>query len=153
MLGISFLPGNQQQQQQSPTNGVQPVQQALQMISLRLPRVTGANAIAPPSLLERQPGQPLPPVPGTPEWEELMRRLRQPGQPPSMPPYLKYPGQPGTPWQPSPPPATPPPHVTPILGPDDSPVGPPRPEVPSKPLPDDRMPFSAMFDHIGTRMY
>lgn len=147
-LGISFVPGQTpQQQQQGPAPQTAPaLQQALQTISLRVPRFTNANAIAPPALLQpRQPGQPLPPVPGTPEWEEMMRRFRQPGPiwlsaPPSQPPS-------------SPPPSTPPPHFVPIA--PSEPIGPigGPPPLPDKPLPDVRMPFSAMFSHLGTRMY
>ena len=93
-LGISFIPPNQQQQQQQ-TSQQAPLQQALQMLSLRVPRFGGTNPILPPQLQQRQPGQPLPPVPGTPEWEELMRRLAAGGVPPTN--------------QGQPPPSTPPP--------------------------------------------
>ena len=109
-LGISFIPGTDQQQQQDqqqPQSQSAPaLQQALQMLSLRVPRFGGPNAILPDPLLQgRQPGQPLPPQPGTPEWEELMRRLRggqpgQPGQPPGAPPLtppgpnVKFPAPP-----------------------------------------------------------
>lgn len=137
-LGISFIPGQgpDQQQQQGPAPQNAPaLQQALQMISLRVPRFTNANAITPPELQQRQPGQPLPPVPGTPEWEEMMRRLMggnppaQPGQPPNQPP----PSTPGTvikyPAPPSPQPPGPPPTPMPTW------PGPGQPKIPGKPLP------------------
>lgn len=113
-LGISFIPNQQAPDQQNTYPGQQeaPLQQALQMISLRVPRFTNANAIVNPQLQRGRPGQ-LPPVPGTPEWEELMRRLT--GGLPSTPPG----GQP--------PPATPPPSI-----------GYPAPKIPQegfKPLP------------------
>jgi len=72
-LGISFIP-NPQQQQQQPGSQSQPLQQALQMLSLRVPRFGSAGALMPP-LQTRPPGSPLGPMPGTPEFEELMRRL------------------------------------------------------------------------------
>jgi hypothetical protein len=89
-LGISFIPGQepdpQQQQPAAPTGP--PLQQALQLLSLRLPRFSGSNAILPDPLLQgRSPGTPLP---GTPEWQALMRRLlggmAPSGAPPTAPP-------------------------------------------------------------------
>jgi len=54
-IGISFSPGQSDQQQQQGTggspSGAPPLQQALQLLSLRLPRVLGANALAPSALL------------------------------------------------------------------------------------------------------
>lgn len=108
-LGISFVPGqgpDQQRPQQAPTDSA-PLQQALQMLSLRLPRFTSASAILPPQLQQRQPGAPLPPQPGTPEWEELMRRLLSGGGAPSPggqqpPPPIPAPG-----WKYNPPPGPP----------------------------------------------
>lgn len=83
-LGISFVPGqgSQQQQQAGVEPAGPPLQQALQLLSLRLPRVAGANAILPRPLLNGRPGGS--PVPGTPEWDELMKRLL-PGGGGSMP--------------------------------------------------------------------
>lgn len=54
MLGQSFFPGGsddrlrQQQDGQAPVN---PIQEAIKVLSLKMPRVPGASAPAPPSLL------------------------------------------------------------------------------------------------------
>ena len=151
-LGISYLP-TQAAQQQTPEGQAQEtapaLQQALQMLSLRVPRFGGPNAILPDPLLQRQPGQPLPPQPGTPEWDELMRRLRygQPGAPPQpggapMPPPLpapgptfKYPAPMPAPGQPVPPPRLP---TWPGPGQGRSPFPDGRRIVPDKGMPDDR---------------
>lgn len=59
-MGVSFVPSgqgdpmNRQQQGQAP--GAPPLQQAIQMLSLRLPRVVGANALAPGQLLNAPGG-------------------------------------------------------------------------------------------------
>ncbi len=59
-LGISFAPGadDQQRQQQGGTapSGVPPLQTAIRLLSLRLPRVGGANALAPGPLLQSAGG-------------------------------------------------------------------------------------------------
>lgn len=54
-FGLSFAPGQPSNQQQRPGGAggvVSPVQQAIQMLSLRLPRVAGAQALAPGPLLQ-----------------------------------------------------------------------------------------------------
>ncbi|HYE87699.1 MAG TPA: hypothetical protein VEA16_15155, partial [Vicinamibacterales bacterium] len=48
--GLSFQPGSDNGQQQSGYRA--PVQQAIKLLSLRLPSVVGARAIAPQALLE-----------------------------------------------------------------------------------------------------
>jgi hypothetical protein len=53
-IGVSFLPGQQQGQAGAGTGTADPqeaVSQAIKILSLRLPRVVGANAIAPQALL------------------------------------------------------------------------------------------------------
>lgn len=55
-FGVSFVPGGgsadpQQAQPGGPAAGAPPVQRAVQMLSLRLPRVVGANGMAPGPLL------------------------------------------------------------------------------------------------------
>lgn len=52
-FGVSFQPGAQDGQSQ------QPVQQAIQLLSLRLPSVVGARALAPQALLQSQGGSAL----------------------------------------------------------------------------------------------
>ena len=59
-FGLSFVPGadDQQRQQQQGTapSGVPPLQTAIRLLSLRLPRVGGANALAPGPLLQSAGG-------------------------------------------------------------------------------------------------
>lgn len=59
-MGVSFVPGGQgdplNRQQQGEASGAPPLQQAIQMLSLRLPRVVGANALAPGQLLNAPGG-------------------------------------------------------------------------------------------------
>lgn len=122
-LGVSFFPQPQVPNQQQPQAG-QPVQQALQMLSLRVPRFGSQGAILPQPLQQRQPGAPIGPVPGTPEWEELMRRLMggQPG---------------GAPAAPGAPTGAPPPNFAYPAGPKPptyEPIG-PKPDYPATPLP------------------
>ena len=53
-FGISFVPGAQRdqiEQQGGQPSGLSPAQSAVQMLSLRLPRVAGAQALAPGALL------------------------------------------------------------------------------------------------------
>ncbi len=59
-MGVSFVPGGQgdpqNRSQQGEASGAAPLQQAIQMLSLRLPRVVGANAMAPGQLLNAPGG-------------------------------------------------------------------------------------------------
>jgi hypothetical protein len=72
-FGVSFLPnGDQRYQRQDGTGGGQgPLQEAVKILSMRVPRVVGANPLAPLALLQGagsgglQPGQ----------LEQLMRTL------------------------------------------------------------------------------
>jgi len=57
--GVNFQPGLQDQQAQpnsgsSPSGSSQGVQEAIKVLSLRLPKVVGANAVAPSALLSAQ---------------------------------------------------------------------------------------------------
>ena len=73
--GISFQPGNQQGR-----SALNPVQQAVQLLSLRLPTVVGARALAPQALLTAPGGQALGGS-GSPDATlELLRRLMQQSQ-------------------------------------------------------------------------
>lgn len=59
-MGVSFVPNGQgdpmNRQQPGQASGAPPLQQAIQMLSLRLPRVVGANALAPGQLLNAPGG-------------------------------------------------------------------------------------------------
>lgn len=59
-FGVSFVPGGQgdptKQMGQGQAGGAPPLQQAIQMLSLRLPRVVGANGLAPGPLLSAPGG-------------------------------------------------------------------------------------------------
>lgn len=60
-FGLSFVPGQQADQTRKPGApgagaAVSPIQQAIQMLSLRLPRVTGAQGLAPGPLLNAPGG-------------------------------------------------------------------------------------------------
>ena len=56
ITGVSFRPGDPQQQQYGQSNGQSsnPVQEAIKVLSLRLPKVVGARATAPTPLLTSQ---------------------------------------------------------------------------------------------------
>lgn len=58
MLGQSFLPGadDQRMQQQEGAGPVNPVQEAIKVLSLKIPRYLGAQAPAPPQLLNSMGG-------------------------------------------------------------------------------------------------
>lgn len=84
-FGVSFSPANQQsgntqQQQGRPT----PVQQAIQTLSLRIPRVAGAGSLAPQALLNSPGGANVGgPVDAASMLEQIKRMLfgnQQPGQ-------------------------------------------------------------------------
>jgi hypothetical protein len=51
-FGVSFLPGGDQANGQQNKPPAEPLQQAIQMLSLRLPKVVGAQGIAPGPLLQ-----------------------------------------------------------------------------------------------------
>lgn len=79
-LGISFSPGSQDPQRTGPT-GVQdaaPLQQAIQLLSLRLPRVVGATSPIPAPLLQGTGSQGQPDATGNPLLD-VLRRLLNPG--------------------------------------------------------------------------
>ena len=89
-FGLSFVPGAEQNGQQRPggpggaPSGVPPLQQAVQLLSLRLPRVMGGQALAPGPLMQGPAGGGLG-LPGG-ALEELLKRLfGMPGGLPSMP--------------------------------------------------------------------
>src|SRR5512137_2970035 len=52
-IGLSFVPGGNLDRKSSETP-VEPIQDAIQVLSLRLPRVVGAGAVAPGALLNAQ---------------------------------------------------------------------------------------------------
>jgi DNA polymerase-3 subunit gamma/tau len=58
MAGLSFAPpaSPDRRSQQQNASALSPTQQALQVLSLHLPRILGARAISPSSLLTPQPG-------------------------------------------------------------------------------------------------
>jgi hypothetical protein len=76
-FGLSFAPLDQPNAQQQPNGGaagggnVSPVQQAIQILSLRQPRVFGASAPAAPQLLTSAGGS------GVPDMQALLRALLQ----------------------------------------------------------------------------
>lgn len=114
-FGVSFVPGGDASGNQTkpPT---EPLQQAIQMLSLRLPKVVGAQGLAPGPLLQSPGGGAL---------AELLRQLFGQGRPggtmaPSMP--GASPMAPGAP-------SLPPPHVVPGGG-DDRRMGPSEPGWP-----------------------
>lgn len=79
-FGVSFTDAFQNQPQQqpgfgSPGAGAAPFQSAVQLLSLRLPRVVGANALAPAPLLQGQGAGGIPPD----LWSQLMQYFGQGG--------------------------------------------------------------------------
>lgn len=131
-FGLSFVPTDQGTQQPGrpgglPGGGVPPIQQAIQMLSLRLPHVLGAQAVAPGPLLTSAGGGGMNVGAGGGSLEAILRMLFG----------LHQTGAFGTPASPSTRPGATPmpplPRVTPgIMGPDLSAYG-QRPGVP--PLP------------------
>ena len=90
--GFSFLP-NGDGEYRRPQSGGSPLQQAIQVLSLRVPRVVGSTPLAPLSLLTSQGGAGMP--------EGLLRRMEQslPGaNAPTQPPVASL----GAPPPPSP---------------------------------------------------
>lgn len=76
-LGVSFVPGGQAENNRDKVQqqGGNALQQAIQFLSLRLPRVTGAQGIAPAPLLNAPGGGGMPPG----IIEALLRLAGQPG--------------------------------------------------------------------------
>lgn len=122
--GVSFVPGQDQQQPQH--GGASPLQQALQVLSLRLPRVQGANSLAPSGLLHGMGGAMFG---GDMDLERLLAQLFGPGGPLAGGGGMPPPSQPTT-------------KVTPSGGPPDAapgggPLNPslPPPSMPTWPAP------------------
>lgn len=145
MLGISFVPDQQTQTNQQ--NPAEPLQQAVQMLSLRMPRFAGTNAIAPDLLLQSKgaaglglpmtgPGQD--PYLGDDEWlRKILFRL-VPG------PYGGFDPNP----QPKMP--TPPAHVNPGMEPGEPFGGPPPQKTQPAPGMGPKPPITKVFDYIGS---
>lgn len=124
-LGISFMPGAQGDQGNNPQQT--PVQQAIQTLSLRIPRVVGAGSLAPGQLLNAPGGAGLG---GNPNSAALLEQIRRmlfgggsvPGPGQFHPALPHLPGEPGG---------------TPRVIPGEPPnaprevAGPPTPEVPA----------------------
>ena len=91
-FGVSFLPGSNGESEQDPLagrrpSGVPPAQQAVRLLSLRLPRFAGPNAIAPPSLMNAQGAMGNPLAGSNNALGQMLQRLLAGAQlgPPSMP--------------------------------------------------------------------
>jgi hypothetical protein len=84
--GVSFLPNGDQRYQRPGTAGASPVQEAIKVLSLRVPRVVGSTPLAPLALLTGQGGG------GAPSGvvETLLRALAPP-QSPATPPVAAVP--------------------------------------------------------------
>lgn len=160
-FGVSFVPGGQgdpgKSMPEGQAGGAPPLQQAIQLLSLRLPRVVGANGLAPGPLLNAPGGMG---GTGNPLLEALLRlagmsggSLPQQGTPMAAPqsfggasPTRIIPGEgdrrPGTPLLPPPPAGGP----TLGAGPMDRAMGPGVPTFPGvpggSPMLDRRGPFS-----------
>lgn len=89
--GVQFAPLTQNLQAAAKPGGLSPIQQAIQTLSLRIPRFAGPG-ISPPALLQGPGSGGLPPgLGGGPngplDLEEILRRIfGLPGAPPSTPP-------------------------------------------------------------------
>ena len=130
-FGINFVPGQDEQQKPQGVGGgpqVSPVQQAIRTISLRLPRVGGAQAMAPgaiaPNALMGAPGGGGLAGMDDMTLEQLLLRLFG-GGPMGMPT-----GGPG-----GPPPSRPPPHIIPGGVPPSAPPPSGGPSLPTWPAP------------------
>ena len=125
-FGVSFLPGGDAQYKR-PQGTSAPLQEAIKVLSLRVPRVVGANPLAPLALLTGQGGGGMP----SGIVETLLRALTPPE---SAPPVAAIPG-PMTPQAPAPTlagPMVPQPAVPSMLGapaPSSAPAAPLLPAV------------------------
>src|SRR3990167_10301958 len=110
MIGVNFQPGTDPNGQADSRRASTPVQEAIKVLSLRLPRVVGANAISPQALLS-SPGSG-----GNPRVDSVVNTILQrmfpsgfekppAGQAPMIPPTLG-PGPNESRPMPSQPPAT-----------------------------------------------
>lgn len=78
-FGVSFLPGGDASYTKPRPEATQPLQEAIKVLSLRVPRVVGASPLAPLALLQGQGGGGMP----SGLLETLLRNLAQPaGGPP-----------------------------------------------------------------------
>ncbi len=137
-FGVSFSPGQQGGQGQAQGAGrPSPVQQAIQTLSLKLPRVAGAGSVAPDALLNSAGGGQLGgPTDAASMLEAIKRMLfgNQGGQPGQMH-NLPMPGRQAAPGgtMPGPNPGgfqapEPPPYLTPHIAPTEG-----KPEPPPSP--------------------
>lgn len=102
MIGVNFQPGTQDQQNGQQRSAPQNVQEAIKVLSLRLPKVVGANAISPQALLSSQGGG------ANPRVDSLVQSILQRMFPQAAPPSASMPQAPA-PMIPPPTPQTPPP--------------------------------------------
>lgn len=78
-MGMTFAPGSNEMQQR-PMTSQEPLQEAIKLLSLRLPQIVGANSPVPAPLLQSQGGMGADPT-GNPLLD-LLRRLLGGGQAP-----------------------------------------------------------------------
>lgn len=132
-IGLSFAPGQNPNQQQpgSQDSAISPVQQAIKILSMRVPQNAGPGGITPNALLTGPGSAGLGAAGGGFDLMALLRRLLQPGGQSSAGPADAMP-MPGPAGQ-MPSPSVPLPHVTPGEGggPTNKPqVQPPMPMTP-----------------------
>ena len=117
-IGVSFVPSAQGSQGTGTTSPVSPLQQAIQFLSLRLPKVFGPGAISSPQTLTA-PGSAG--LSGEASPDAFFRQLMQQAGQGGVPPVGVPPGSPGAPGAPSitpgagvgaPPPAPTPPNAS-----------------------------------------
>lgn len=145
MIGQSFSPtqqpGSGDQQFQPQPDALAPLQQAIQVLRIRMPHLFGAMAPAPPALLQGGGGMPpqaqplpVPMVPGMPSLPGVATAMQPQGQPqPSFGQPYQVPPQSGGGM---PPPKNPTVHYQPPPQPPGGTAGPnPRPGRPD-PFPD-----------------
>lgn len=136
-IGVSFVPAAGKDSRQVDAQD-SAVQQAIQVLSLRLPRVVGAQGLAPSTLLNAAGGAALTGAGGNVDRivDQIINRIMpegaQPGPVPTVPtPRVVPGGQPGQPGQPPTPGVPMPPRMpgmpAPMPGqvPDPQPAGPP----------------------------
>jgi hypothetical protein len=104
-FGVSFMPGGDQQYQR-PGGNVNPVQEAIRVLSLRVPKVVGASPLAPLALMTSKGSGGLP----SGLVENLLRSLAPPGGTPTT-------GVPQTSLVPAPAASLPEPAAPPVPGP------------------------------------